>query len=134
MQVFVYYNLTKKCWSIRATDGPQRGKVLHHAKAWALENVVFRVSEVSRQRVLREQCRNVHAGVPGFLAAWQGLDGLPGGTGGEMSTCPGSVDACMAVTYNPYKGPNFVDRATGHPVTGARWAIAPDCSPVVFAW
>ena len=134
MQVFVYYNLTKKCWSIRAIDGPQRGKVLHHAKAWSLENVVFRVSEASRQQVLREQCRNVHAGVTGLLTSWQGLDELLGEPAPELSPCPGSVDARKAVTYNPYKAPTFVDRATGLPVACARWAQAPDCSPVVFAW
>lgn len=134
MQVFIYFNLNKKCWSIRAMAGPQRGKVLHHAKAWSLENAFFKVSEASRQRVLREKCKNVHAGVTGRLTAWWGLDGLPGLIGGDAIARANCQEERRAVTYNPYKGPTFIERATGHPVTSARWVVAEDCSPVVFAW
>lgn len=72
MRVFVYFNLHKKCWSIRAMEGNQKGRVIAHAQAVELANCTFKVSEAGRQRVLREKRKNVHAGVVGDIIAFDG--------------------------------------------------------------
>lgn len=67
-KVFVYKNLNKNMWSIRAEAGPAKGKVIGHAHYVRLYDCKFRVSEAGRQRVLRTKQKNVHAGVVGILA------------------------------------------------------------------
>lgn len=67
MKVFVYFNLHKGLWSIRAEEGPHKGKVVAHASQLSLSDCTFKVSEAGRQRVLREKRKNVHAGVHGQL-------------------------------------------------------------------
>jgi hypothetical protein len=104
MKVFVYFNLHRKCFSIKALEGANKGRVIDHAHSVALSNVTFKVSEAGRQRVLREQRKNVHAGVIGTLS------------GDDMVRC-------NQVTYNPYKGSNFVLCGTGDPIMAATSAI-----------
>ena len=99
MRVFVYYNLHKNLWSIKALEGDKKNLVIRHQRALTLEGVTFKVSEAGRQRVLREKRKNVHAGAVGN---WVAHD--PSITG-------------RRVTYNPYRGSTFVDRETGEPVT-----------------
>mgnify|MGYP000913145528 CR=1 FL=1 len=65
--VDVYRNLNRDMWSICAVDGPHKGKVIGHADELVMLRAVFRVSEKSRQRALREGVRNVHAKVRGAL-------------------------------------------------------------------
>lgn len=65
MKVFVYFNLHKKLFSVRALEGEKRGKVIAHMPMVTLENPKFKVSKAGRERVLREQRKNVHAGVVG---------------------------------------------------------------------
>ena len=90
MRVFVYWNLHKGMWSVKAMEGASKGKVIARVAGIALANATFKVSRAGRERVLREQCKNVHAGVVG---EWlQGEDFF------------GSV----RVTYNPYKYSTFV--------------------------
>ena len=98
MKVFVYFNLHRKCFSVKALEGINKGRVIKHAFFVALENVTFKVSEAGRQRVLKEQRKNVHAGVVGTLV--NSLD----------------VVGSERVTYNPYKGNTFVLCGTGDPV------------------
>lgn len=57
----------------------------------ALEDVVFKVSEAGRQRVLREKRKNVHAGVLGTVL------GIP------------VLQPADKAFYNPYKYDSFVD-------------------------
>lgn len=90
MKVFVYYNLHKKCWSVR-----YKGKVIAHLDRVTLRNAEFKVNELGRQRVLREGRKNVHAGVSGYL---------------DGSRNPGLA---RLVTYNPYLGPRFFINYTG---------------------
>lgn len=61
--VHVYKNLHKGCFSVR-----QGGIVKCHAKSVYLENAKFVVSEKGRQRVIKEQRKNVHAYVKGTVA------------------------------------------------------------------
>ena len=98
MKVFVYFNLHRKCFSVKALEGISKGRVIKHAHFVALENVTFKVSEAGRQRVLKEQRKNVHAGVVGTLVP-----------------CIDAVGS-ERVTYNPYKGSNFTLCGTGDPI------------------
>jgi hypothetical protein len=91
MRVFVYYNLHKKVWSIKALEGESKGRVIRHAATLMLTDCTFKVSEAGRQRVLRERRKNVHAGVVGQL-----VDPIV------------MTDAAIAVTYNPYLYESFV--------------------------
>ena len=90
MRVFVYWNLHKRLWSVKAMQGENKGRVIAHVKGLALKDATFKVSRAGRERVLREQRKNVHAGVVGELL--QGKDFF--GT--------------TRVTYNPYKYTTFV--------------------------
>lgn len=98
MKVFVYYNLHKKVFSVRALEGDRRGLVIAHVREIGLTDVTFKVSEAGRQRVLRERKKNVHAGVVG---QWSGLHDQNG---------------LEAVTYNPYRYSSFVRQADETPV------------------
>jgi hypothetical protein len=65
MRVFVYRNLRKKCFSIKALEGPNKGRVIARRHFVDLTDVTFKVSEAGRQRVLRTGQKNVHAGLVG---------------------------------------------------------------------
>ena len=105
MKVFVYFNLHKKVFSVKALQGDRKGRVIAHVRDITLRDVQFKVSEAGRQRVLREQRKNVHAGVVGHWAG--GVDDLIV----ERSVVP--------VTYNPYKYSSFVLAESQAPV---HWA------------
>lgn len=92
MRVFVYRNLHKKLWSVRAMEGPNKGRVILHATTISLANCTFKVSEAGRQRVIREKRKNVHAGVQGTL----------------IESAPPS-DCSRKITYDPYRYATFVD-------------------------
>lgn len=103
MKVFVYYNLHKKVWSVKALQGPDKGRVIAHSKTVWLKHCKLKVSQAGRQRVLKERRKNVHAGVVGDLVSLTGAMNL-GGIGGGY------------ITYNPYKYESFVDCKNGQPV------------------
>lgn len=105
MRVFVYWNLHKKCWSIKSMSGETRGRVISHARDWVIDKPEFKVSEAGRQRVIRERRKNVHAGVVGDLRWFSPLVGTADEH--EYRSYSGSK-----VTYNPYKYSTFVDPVT----------------------
>lgn len=105
MKVFVYYNLHKKVWSIKALEGENKGKVIAHSSMVVLENCTFKVSEAGRQRVLKEKRKNVHAGVVGQLVA----------VAGERAYFP--YIKSTVVTYNPYKYETFVYKFNEKPIS-----------------
>ena len=96
----VYLNLHKKdgdgksWYSIR-----QRGKVVAHADRIDLRSPYFVVKEKGRDRVRREQRKNVHAWVQGFYA----------GTKFNFAKTP--------VSYNPMRDDQFM--CQGKPIQGA---------------
>lgn len=103
MRVFVYYNLHRKLWSIKALEGENKGRVIAHSNYVLLADAHGKVSEAGRQRVLREKRKNVHAGIVGTLAgldaeALRGLSEITHGQRGWFSR----------ITYNPYKYESFV--------------------------
>lgn len=101
-KVFVYKNLHKDCWSIK-----QNGLVKAHTDNVTLYNVMMKVNQRGRERTIREQRKNVHAGISGYLSAkffsdvWDDI----------------SEDELIEITYNPYKYSSFVDKAMKKP----RW-------------
>ena len=92
MKVKVYYNLHKNCYSIVSLEKENYGKVIKHDNCVPLFDAQFKVSEKGRQRVLREQKKNVHAYVVGTWVS----EFVPRG-------------AVKLATYNPYKYSSFVD-------------------------
>ncbi len=108
MRVYVYYNLHKKCFSVKALEGEHKGRVIAHRDQLTLRDVVFRVSQAGRARVIREQKKNVHAGVVG---EWSGA---------YDPTIADQSD--IAVTYNPYKYSTFVYQDGEYPIFSAGYA------------
>ena len=92
--VEVYYNLHKKCLSVR-----KRGLVVDHVNSILLKNARFVVQPAGRKRVLKEKRKNVHAFVRGERVAVASFDGKS-----------------ERITYNPYKYKSFVSIETGKPV------------------
>jgi len=104
-RVQVYYNLHKKCLSIR-----YKGKVIEHAREVTLTDARFHVQPAGRERVLREKKKNVHAYVSGKLkeSFW-------------FLQSPSYVwTAEQHVSYNPYKNKSFVDKLTNKTITSAK--------------
>jgi hypothetical protein len=102
MRVFVYFNLHRKCFSIKALEGDRKGRVVAHSTTVLLEGCKFKVSEAGRQRVLREKRKNVHAGVTG---TWINAD--------RVESCYEFLSMVgRQVSYNPYKYDSFVIKAT----------------------
>ena len=100
-RVHAYYNIRKEVVSVRDTSR----KVIQHQPRVILKDGDFRVSEPGRERVLEQECKNVHAMVYGY---WQ-------------ETCP--VECSVAVRYNPYEDPFFKTVEDGDPVEEAEWVI-----------
>jgi len=90
----VYYNLHKKCLSVR-----KRGLVIDHVRSILLKNAEFVVQPAGRKRVLTEKRKNVHAYIRGERVAVASFD-----------------SKSERVTYNPYKNKSFVSVETGKPV------------------
>ena len=109
MRVFVYFNLHRKCFSIKALEGDRKGRVVAHSTTVLLEGCKFKVSEAGRQRVLREKRKNVHAGVTG---TWINAD--------RVESCYEFLSMVgRQVSYNPYKYDSFVIKATEQTVDRA---------------
>jgi hypothetical protein len=100
MRVFVYFNLHRKLFSVREYAGTRR--VLFHTWSILLRDCEFRVSQAGRERVLREQRKNVHAGVVGeYIADTFHKDIITNGT---------------RISYNPYRFNYFYNVNTLDPV------------------
>lgn len=104
MKVYVYRNLHKNCFSIKALEGANKGRVIMHTDKVSLYDVTFKVSEKGRQRVLRQKKKYVHAGVVGHIldGQWQAKD----------------VAKFSKIRYNPYETETFQD-LQGNPVLTA---------------
>lgn len=87
-KVFIYRNLTKKCWSVKDV---KTNRVILHLDNVYLTNCKFKVSQKGRERVIREKKKYVHAGVVGYLYD------------------PMNVSDFVQVRYNPYHNETFVD-------------------------
>lgn len=92
MKVRVYFNLAKKLLSVQAkVNGVW--KVVRHCQSISLTDVVFKVSERGRQRVIKNKRKNVHAYICGTVT--------------EGQSNPN--EWMDLITYNPYKFEKFYD-------------------------
>jgi len=103
----LYRNLTRRTWSIK--DRVQgKEKVVGYTQACYLYNgIKFIVQEAGRQRVLATRRKFVHAFVSGEFFSFDGYH-------------LHYVDVWTLVSYNPYRGGNFVRQDTHEPVFAAR--------------
>lgn len=114
MRVFVYKHLPlskkagKAVYSVKALDGPRKGRVITRTCHVQLEDVTPKVSEKGRQRVIKEKRKNVHAGLVGTLSS---------------SVKSPEPDSAEAITYNPYKHPTFVIKDSQAPYEGSLYAV-----------
>lgn len=113
MKVMVYWNLHKGMWSVKALEGPDKGKVISHRQKVVLSNVEGKVSQAGRNRVLRERKKNVHAGMVGTL-----MDETPS----TNVTATQIRYVGDRVTYNPYRNMDFVHAVDDTRFEGAAWA------------
>ena len=107
MRVRVYYNLSRSVWSIKAMEGEFKGKVIGYASSVVLSDAHTVVSEAGRQRVLREQRKNVHAYIDGQLEQVGGYQErlLPAPRTGYLSGLRGQL---FSLYYNPYHVDHFI--------------------------
>lgn len=114
MRCFIYRNLNRKghTYSFKALEGKHKGRVVAYAESFLVKDVTFHVSQAGWERCIREQRRNVHAGIVGDVVLLSNpvnrlshnIDVGPvfPGKGGEY------------VSYNPYKtNGTFVTGLTG---------------------
>ncbi len=106
-RVQVYRNLHKDCWSVR-----QSGKVVAHVDYLWLTNVRMNVGVKGREKVIRDQKKNVHAYVSGYIdttataCKFEDYYEAQGYTWEEIS-------------YNPYNSGNFYAKETNQPIVEA---------------
>ena len=93
LKVYVYFNLHKKCFSVKALSGDLKGLVIAHTNSINLDDVTFKVSEAGRQRVLIEKKKNVHAGVVGTFKGF----------------IANEISEYKQAYYNPYKTTTFLN-------------------------
>ena len=93
---YCYWNLHKNVFSVK-----YKGKVVAHLTNFYGKNCEFRVSEKGRQRVLKEQSKNVHA----YVVCDQYVEG-------DVNLLRSfRLDIEGRVRYNPYKGSSFVNES-----------------------
>jgi len=101
-KVDVYWNINKGCFSVKDC---KTNRVTMYTDAIEISDAQFIVRRAGRERVLREQQKNVHAFVRGYI------------TTNKAKRTP-SVEIREA-KYNPYKNESFVDKHTDEPVHAA---------------
>lgn len=94
MKYRIYRNLRKKCWSIQERLGGV-WKVTAHCREFAAQNCTFKVYEKSRQRVIAQKRKNVHA----FVIAESVM---------ISQIFENSLDSFPKVCYDPYNAGNFI--------------------------
>ncbi|AHJ87634.1 hypothetical protein Bp8pC_204 [Bacillus phage Bp8p-C] len=102
----VYFNLHKKVFSVK-----QNEKVVCHSSIVILSDVTFKVNQKGRDKVLKENRKNVHAYVIGTLT----------------QDVKAHIDETYReATYNPYKFNSFIDKETHQPISTANTVILKD--------
>ena len=101
---------TRNVWSLRTkVDG--RPKVVGHSTDAMLVNVVFKVAESTRQRVIANKRKSVCAFVRGTFC--------PNGMNDWRVCAPLTAGDRVRVSFNPYTSDRFYICATGQPITRA---------------
>jgi len=113
LKVHVYFNYTRRLYSVKAMEGREKGKVLFHSKDVLLRNCTMKVSEAGRQRVLRTKQKNVHAGITGdLLALSPTVTWLNSFDIGYIHRIDNQwredlIKRGTPITYSPYEGDSF---------------------------
>lgn len=102
--VRVFRNFKHDCYSVL-----QDGKLKLVAKQVRLVNVEFRIRETGRQRMIRDQRRNVHAFAVGTL-----VDFAHPSEGRDLDSLSG-----RSAIYDPHQFNSFVDQETQAPLREA---------------
>lgn len=131
MRVSVYFNLHRKLYSVRAEEGPLRGRVVAHATDVLILAPIFLVSQAGRARVLRERKKYVHAYVRGHMMGMTGsvlYPSLPPSF--DVPLPDESISATRKYghpfTYNPYRTCSFTytdELADSRPCMSAATAL-----------
>jgi hypothetical protein len=118
MDVRVFRNLTRGCYSIQARVG-STWRTVAHADSVTLDSARFHVSEAGRQRVIATGKKTVHAWIAGKLGAWSGNVRIPSGNLAEsrVESRVSPPPSAQAVTYNPRRDSSFRLRADSVPVS-----------------
>ena len=95
-KVRVYFNLHKKTFSVVATTGDNKGRVLFYSDLVSLTDCKFRVQPTGRERVLKEKRKNVHAFAYGTINNIYPWD------------IPNKIENGRGIRYNPYKYSTFI--------------------------
>jgi hypothetical protein len=110
----VYYNLHKHCYSVQAWDADKSGwRLYKHLDSLACSGVTFKVYEAGRQKVLKEQKKNVHA----FILAKEIFTELP------MMMVMDIAERAKRAYYNPYRCEKFKNIHTGGFVEEAKQVL-----------
>ena len=105
-RVKIYRNLHKQCLSVlHRTDKGWR--LWKHVPCIEVFNVVFKVSQAGRERMLKQRRKNVHAFIEGNYA------GVTDVTSSNL----------RFVRYNPYLCGSFFDQHSRELVSSASWAF-----------
>lgn len=121
MRVAVYFNLTKNIFSVQSREKESYGRVIDHVESVVLKAPKFVVRQAGRNKVIKDQQKNVHAFVVGTISK----------TGVDTA----SLEEVM--TYDPYKHTSFVKLETQEPVEKAEYAIlrlGRDGKPLISAY
>ena len=112
MRKYIYFNIRKKCFSVRV--GKQK---IYYTKKIKLRNVKYLLSEKRKKRVLKENVKNVHAGISGIECDFQ-YDSL----------------GCK-ITYNPYFDKKFKIVRSGEYICWSEYCLLKiqKEKPLVFA-
>lgn len=100
-RVAVYKNLHKQAWSVRAMEGPNRGRVIEHRAAITLIDCRTHVNCRAQHRIAGGAAREVHAWIVGTVSDTATL------------TSP------RRLTYRPHDRAEFFIAETGEAVTTA---------------
>lgn len=95
--VKIYKNLHNGLFSVM-----QNNLVVAHIESFILNNVIFKVNESGRQKVLKEKRKNVHAFVTGYI---------------ETINVESDVINSSQVRYNPYISNTFFTGDEKTPIT-----------------
>jgi len=134
MRVAVYFNLHKRCFSLRAEEGDLRGIVIGHADHIVLGVVTCHVRAAGQATVRATGVKNVHAFLRGELISLSGFK--PTKRASEMKmrlkadptgpSIPEFFNDGSTFGYDPYVDHGFTSRMKAHRgtyITSARAAL-----------
>tara|TARA_R110002126_G_scaffold19449_6_gene72843 strand:+ start:347 stop:808 length:462 start_codon:yes stop_codon:yes gene_type:complete len=112
-------NPSRHVWSIRAANGPHRGKVSGHSETVIIRDPEFKIAESTRQRIISDKRRAVCAYIRGTLETPNHAPNNPLYYGATGAAIPCLAGKRVSISFNPYRCGTFYQCATGFAVTAA---------------